>query len=185
MAAEVSGGRCRTRGGRRRTMRPRSTRAASAGRREVVGVRFEEGGEPRERRRSLGGRRCPCGARSARSNTLTRRARAGAQDLDGGDRDVPRTASVGSIAERGLGRRGVERGLDGGLEERVLVGEDPEDGALGDAGGLRDLPRRRPPPVLRNRGRAAATMAAATLLDGQRGRPGPVPGICVIGCHYT
>jgi len=35
---------------------------------------------------------------------------------------------------------GVEGRLDDRMEQRVLVGEGPEDGALGDAGGLRDLP---------------------------------------------
>ena len=36
-------------------------------------------------------------------------------------------------------RRRVERGVDDGLDQGLLVGEDPEDRAFGDAGGLRDL----------------------------------------------
>ena len=52
-------------------------------------------------------------------------------------------SSNGSVGvdggQRRLGRRGVEGGLDGGVDQRLLVGEDPEDGALGDAGGLGDL----------------------------------------------
>ena len=58
--------------------------------------------------------------------------------------------------ERGLERRGVERGLDDRDDDLVLVGEDPEDRALGDPGGLGDLPARDPVAVLeqqRQRGR--------------------------------
>ena len=43
---------------------------------------------------------------------------------------------------------GVERGLDDGDDDLVLVGEDPEDRALGDAGRLGDLAGRDPVAVL-------------------------------------
>ena len=41
--------------------------------------------------------------------------------------------------ERRVDRRRVEGRLDDGLDQGLLVGEDPEDRALGDAGGLGDL----------------------------------------------
>ena len=43
--------------------------------------------------------------------------------------------------ERGVDRLGIEGSLDGGLDERLLVREDAEDRALGDAGRLGDLAR--------------------------------------------
>ena len=43
-------------------------------------------------------------------------------------------------AELGFDRGGIERLLDGGFDQRLLVDEDPEDRSFGDAGRLRDLP---------------------------------------------
>ena len=44
-------------------------------------------------------------------------------------------------SQRALERLLVERRLEGGVEQLVLVGEDPEDRALGDARGACDLLR--------------------------------------------
>ena len=41
--------------------------------------------------------------------------------------------------QRPVRGRGIEKLLDGGGEEGLLVGEDAKDGALGDARGIRDL----------------------------------------------
>ena len=64
----------------------------------------------------------------------------------------------GDVGERGFERRGVEGGLDDGGDDLVLVGEDAEDRAFGDAGRLRDLAARHPVAVLEQQRHAAATI---------------------------
>ena len=69
-----------------------------------------------------------------------RRSRdAAAQDLDGGDQARLERELRIDRRERRIDRRHVERGLEHGLDEAVLVGKDAEDGALRDPGGFGDL----------------------------------------------
>ena len=126
-------------------VRPRRRCAASSGSRpDPVAVRLEQRGERAEVRRLV-----PVGHRRPAARHLHHPERGAqlpevgdpaAQDLDRLDRAGPRAESDGSMAsERGVRRGGVERRLDHGLDQRLLVREDPEDRALGDAGGLGDL----------------------------------------------
>ena len=61
---------------------------------------------------------------------------------------LERRARSGIASQRGLERLGIEGGLDDRGDDLVLVGEGPEDRALGDAGGLGDLAAGDPVAVL-------------------------------------
>ncbi len=62
-----------------------------------------------------------------------------AEDLDRLDEPGLEGERRSMRAQRGVDGGGVERRLDDRLDEGLLVRKDPEDGAFGDAGGLRDL----------------------------------------------
>ena len=74
----------------------------------------------------------------------------------------------GQLGERG---RGVERRVDRRLDQRVLVGEDAEDGALGDAGRLGDLPGGHLRAVLREQRQGGRDQGGPPLLGRQRAGP--------------
>ncbi len=61
------------------------------------------------------------------------------EDLDDGDELIAQRQRAIDRRELGLGRLGIERRLDRRGDERVLVDEDAEQGALGDAGREGDL----------------------------------------------
>ncbi len=61
------------------------------------------------------------------------------EDLNRSEQGVVEREARVDGAEVLLERPGVERSVDRGDDHRVLVGEDPEDGALGDARGVGDL----------------------------------------------
>ena len=65
---------------------------------------------------------------------------------------------------------GVERRLRGRADQRVLVGEDPEDRALGDAGRLGDLAGRDLGTVLADQRQGGADDRGAALLGRHRRR---------------
>ena len=71
-------------------------------------------------------------------------------------------------AERGFERRLVEGGLDRGHDDLVLVGEDPEDRALGDPGRLGDLAGGQPVAELGQQRDRRGDDRRAPLLGGQR-----------------
>lgn len=73
--------------------------------------------------------------------------------------------------QRTLERSLVERGLEGGVEQFVLVGEDPEDRALGDACGTGDLFGGDRLTVLGEQGPDRVDDRGASLLGWQRRRP--------------
>ena len=67
---------------------------------------------------------------------------------------------------------GVERGLDDRRDQRLLVGEDPEDRALGDAGGLGDLAGGERGAVREQQREGGLDDAGPPLLGRERGGPG-------------
>ena len=75
-------------------------------------------------------------------------------------------------AMRGLDRGRVEGGVDDRVDELVLVGEDPEDRALGDAGGLGDLTRGDGAALLEEQGERGRDDQRPPFLRRQRRGPG-------------
>ena len=68
--------------------------------------------------------------------------------------------------ERALERRGVQRRVDDRGDHRVLVGEDPEDGAFGDAGGVAIWRVVTISPFSSSNGSVACTIIDAPLVRG-------------------
>ena len=115
-------------------VRPRS-RCAACDRvaPELVAVGLEHAGE----RAEVGGGSLVEDA--DRGAELEHVGHAPAQDVDRGDEAGLEGECRVDRVERGVDRAGVERRVDDGRDQRLLVGEDAEDRALGDAGRLGDL----------------------------------------------
>ena len=92
------------------------------------------------------------------------------------------SGSVRSMAPQGrVDRVGVEGRLDGRVDERLLVGEDPEDGALGDAGGLGDLAGGELGAVLDQQREGGRDDGGPALVGRQRGGPMARLGLAIVG----
>jgi len=78
---------------------------------------------------------------------------------------------LGESDEGGLGLEGV---LQDGVDQGVLVGEDPEDRALGDAGRLRDLAGADLAPVLDQQRLGRRHDGSAPFVGGEGSRAGHV-----------
>lgn len=75
------------------------------------------------------------------------------------------------VVQRRFERLGIERGFDDRDDDLVLVGERPEDGAFGDAGGLRDLAARDPITVLEEQWQRRRDDHRPPLVGGKGRRP--------------
>ena len=87
--------------------------------------------------------------------------------------------SVSIAASSAATGPGVEDRRHGGVDQLVLVGEDAEDRALGDARGLGDLAGRHRPPVRASSGTVAA-MIAARRSSADIGSAPPTPADVVV-----
>ena len=91
---------------------------------------------------------------------------------------------AGIVGQRGFERRRVERGLDHRGDQLVLVGEDPEDRALGDPGRLGDLPGGDPIAVLEQQRQRGGDDHRPPLVGRQRGGAPRLQGCLADGCRF-